>query len=106
MATLAEPVRTQPVLLLLPATGYPDDRLHHRFIGVIFARRDNCIGVMLHYVHVKLGVLVKPVVVAAGQDCRFNRILSSTQQLLTRNLRHIDHFSLRCRIRGQHERSA
>src|ERR1039458_591169 len=44
-------------LLLFPATQQRVDRLHHRFLGIIFARCHNHLGVMLHLSQVKLGIL-------------------------------------------------
>src|ERR1022692_4610831 len=44
-------------LLLFPTTQQRVDRLHHRFLGIIFARCHNHLGVMLHLSQVKLGIL-------------------------------------------------
>ena len=45
-------------LLFLLATQQRVDRLHHCFIGIIFARSHNHVGIMLHHIQIKLGVLV------------------------------------------------
>jgi hypothetical protein len=57
-SVLANVPRTLGLLLFLPVNEQLVDRLHHRSIGIIFACRQNDIGIMLHYVQVDLGVLV------------------------------------------------